>query len=70
MPEPIEQEKKKMSFCATLGAICWSFVGLRRRSDYEKDATSLNPVYVIIAAAIGTAIFIGVLLTVVSFVLK
>ncbi len=70
MSEPIEQEQKKMSFFATLGAVFWSFVGLRRRSDYEKDVTGLNPVYVIVAALIGVAIFIGVLLLIVSMVLK
>jgi hypothetical protein len=70
MNEPIKPEQKKMSFLATLGAVFWSFVGLRRRADYEKDATALNPVYVVIAALIGVAIFIGLLLTVVSLVLK
>lgn len=69
MSEPAEQPKK-MSFLATLGAVFWSFVGLRRRSDYEKDVTGLNPVYVIIAGLIGVAIFIGILLAVVSLVLK
>lgn len=69
MPEPIEKQKK-MSFLATLGAVFWSFVGLRRRSDYEKDATGLNPVYVVIAALVGVAIFIALLLTAVSFALK
>ncbi len=70
MTEPIKKETKKTSFLATLGAIFWSFIGLRRNSDYEKDVTGLNPVYVIIAALLGVAIFIAVLLTVVSLVLK
>ncbi|ABR91747.1 Uncharacterized conserved protein [Janthinobacterium sp. Marseille] len=59
-----------MSFFATMGAIFWSFIGLRRRSDYEKDVTGLNPFYVLIAALLGVAIFIGILLAVVSLVLK
>ena len=70
MTEPIKKKTEKTSFLGTLGAVFWSFVGLRRRSDYEKDVTGLNPVYVIIAALLGVAIFIGVLLTVVSLVLK
>lgn len=70
MLEPDQQKQQKKSFLATLGAVFWSFIGLRRRSDYETDVTGLNPVYVIIAAIIGAAIFIGVLLTVVSLVLK
>jgi hypothetical protein len=70
MTEPVERKQKKMSFFATLAAVFWSFIGLRRRSDYEKDVTGLNPVYVIIAALIGVAIFIGLLLTIVKLVLK
>ena len=70
MSEPINQEKKKTSFLATMGAIFWSFIGLRRRSDYENDVTGLNPFYVLIAALIGLGIFIAILLTAVSFALK
>ena len=32
------------SFLATLGAVFWSFVGLRRKKDYDNDVTGLNPV--------------------------
>jgi hypothetical protein len=70
MPEPSKRKSEKLSFLETMGAIFWSFIGLRRRSDYERDATGLNPLYVLIAALIGVAIFIGILLTVVSLVLK
>ena len=70
MTEPKQDKHKKMSFFATMGAVFWSFIGLRRHTDYEKDVTGLNPVYVIVGAFVGVAIFIGVLLTVVHFVLK
>ncbi|WP_151633252.1 DUF2970 domain-containing protein [Noviherbaspirillum aerium] len=59
----------KRSFLNTMIAIAWSFIGLRRRKDFEEDAAGgLNPVYVIAAGLIGTAIFIGILLAVVSAV--
>lgn len=75
MSEADEQSKatgghKKLSFLETLGAVFWSFIGLRRRSDYERDVTGLNPVYVILAAFVGVAIFIGLILLAVSFALK
>jgi hypothetical protein len=63
-PKPVRQT----SFWATLAAVFWSFVGLRSRKDYEKDVTGLNPVYVIIAGLLGTAIVIGILLTIVKMV--
>lgn len=65
-----EAPPRKLSFLETLGAVFWSFIGLRRRSDYERDVTGLNPVYVIVAALVGVAIFIALLLLAVSFALK
>jgi hypothetical protein len=50
-------------------AVAWSFFGVRRSADYEKDVSRLNPVHVVIAAVVGVAIFIGVLLVLVNWVL-
>lgn len=57
---------RKASFGATMKAVFWSFFGIRKRSDYEKDSASLNPVHVIIAGLIGAAIFIGILVLLVK----
>ena len=54
--------ERKASFWSTMKAVFWSFFGIRKRSDYEKDAASLNPLHVIIAGLIGAALFIGVLI--------
>lgn len=70
MSEPSKKTHEKTSFLATMRAILWSFIGLRRHSDYEKDVTGLNPFYVLIAALIGVSLFIGILLLVVSLALK
>ncbi|MEW6763599.1 MAG: DUF2970 domain-containing protein [Pseudomonadota bacterium] len=48
-------------------AVFWSFFGVRKRSDYEKDAANLNPVHVIIAGLIGAVIFIGLIMLAVRF---
>jgi hypothetical protein len=63
-----DMKKPQRSFGATLKAIFWSFFGVRKRSEYEKDAEELNPLYVIIAALIGALIFIGTLLIIVKSV--
>ncbi|NHZ78426.1 DUF2970 domain-containing protein [Massilia sp. CCM 8695] len=55
------------SFFSTLAAIAWSFVGLRRKSDFDRDVTALNPAYVIMAGLIGVALLIATLLGVVAF---
>ncbi|HEX8613013.1 MAG TPA: DUF2970 domain-containing protein [Telluria sp.] len=58
---------RKASFGATMKAVFWSFLGIRKRSDYEKDSASLNPVHVVIAGLIGVMLFIGVLIALVKF---
>jgi hypothetical protein len=62
-----EPGQRKASFAATMRAVFWSFFGVRKRKDYESDAANLNPVHVIIAALIGVAVFIGILIAVVRF---
>jgi hypothetical protein len=58
------------TFLQTIKAVLWSFIGIRKRSDYERDAAQLNPVHVIIAAVIGVLVFIFVLLMIVRSVVK
>lgn len=53
--------KAKASFGASMKAVFWSFLGIRKRSDYEQDSASLNPLHVVIAGLIGAALFIGAL---------
>jgi hypothetical protein len=60
--------KRKVSFGATLKAVFWSFFGVRKKSDYEKDAAQLNPVHVIIAGLIGAVLFILLLVVIVKIV--
>ena len=58
--------KRKGTFGATMKAVFWSFFGVRKGRDYARDAANLNPVHVIVAALIGVAIFIGVLVLLVK----
>jgi len=57
-----------MSFAATVKAVLWSFFGVRKKSDYEKDTAQLNPVHVIIAGVIAAMIFVATLVIVVRLV--
>ena len=62
---PRDEPRRQAGFGATMRAVFWSFFGVRKRRDYEHDAAHLNPVYLIVAALIGVAVFIGVLMLVV-----
>ena len=59
---------RKSSFAQSMRAVFWSFFGVRKRRDLEADASQLNPLHVIAAALICTAILIGVLILVVHAV--
>jgi Protein of unknown function (DUF2970) len=52
----------------TLRAVAWSFFGVRRGADYERDVQRLNPVHVVIAGVLGAAVFVGVLVLLVQWV--
>lgn len=68
MTAPVVQ--RKGSFIRTMKAVAWSFFGVRKGTDYEKDVNQLNPVHVVIAAVIGAVLFIIVLLLLVNWVLS
>lgn len=71
MPDDDKRDvPRKASFGRTAKAVMWSFFGVRKRSDYEKDAEQLNPVHVIIAALIGALLFVLVLIVIVKSVVK
>lgn len=59
--------RKKASFLRLVTAVLWSFFGVRKRRDLEADA-QLNPLHLIVAGLIGAALFVGVLLVIVHWV--
>ena len=60
---------RPVSFLQTMRAVAWSFFGVRRGKDYEKDVAQLNPVHVIIAGVIGALLFVLVLVLLVQYVI-
>ncbi|KQW91475.1 MULTISPECIES: DUF2970 domain-containing protein [Telluria group] len=66
----MEEKKQTASFMYSMKAVIWSFFGLRRKKDFDQDGARLNPFHVIIAALIGVALFIGLLITIVKFVVS
>ncbi len=61
---------RKGSFLQTMRAVAWSFFGVRKSVDYEKDVSQLNPVHVVIAGVFVALVLIAVLATVVNWVLS
>jgi hypothetical protein len=61
--------RRKLSFLQTLRAVAWSFFGVRKAADLEKDVNQLNPIHVVIAGVIGALVLVAVLATLVNWVL-
>ena len=61
--------RRKGSFVQTMKAVGWSFFGVRKAADYERDVSQLNPVHVIVAGVLGAALFVVVLVVLVNWVI-
>ena len=58
-----------MSFWQTVKAVMWSFIGIRKRSELERDLSGrLNPFAVIAVAFVLVALFVAGLITLVHLV--
>jgi hypothetical protein len=49
--------------------VLWSFFGVRKGRDHERDMASLNPVHVIITGVLAGALFVLSLVVLVQFIL-
>lgn len=63
-------EDKKGSHLHAAKAVFWAFLGVRRQQDYDADAEGLRPVQVIITGLISAAIFVGVLVVLVKYLVS
>lgn len=68
--DEVKKPQQQASFLYSMKAVFWSFLGLRRKSDFDADSAKLNPVHVIIAGLIGVALFITLLISIVKFVVS
>jgi amino acid transporter len=59
---------QKGSLLRTVKAVGWSFLGIRRSSDYQDDLRKLNPLHIVAAALVGAALFVGALVLLVHWV--
>lgn len=61
-------ELKKASLWQVIKAVFWSFAGIRKKSDLEKDAEMIQPSQVVIGGLIGGLVFVVSVLLLVKWV--
>ena len=59
-----------MNLVRTFKAVAWSFFGVRKNSEYERDIAELKPQHVIVAGVISAALFVLVLVLIVKWVIS
>jgi hypothetical protein len=64
-----EAVRRKGSLGRTLLAVVWSFFGVRKSKDLERDVGELNPLHVVIAGVIVAALFVVALIVLVNWVI-
>lgn len=47
------------SLLHTAKAVAWSFLGIRKNSEYRNDLARLNPLHVVLAALVAVALLVG-----------
>jgi hypothetical protein len=67
-PQPPSGANRNAGFAQVIGAVFWSFFGIRRKAAGERDMVTIKPLHVIIAGLLGAAIFIFVLIVLVKIV--
>ena len=58
------------AFLSTLKAGLWSFLGIRKNSEYQNDLQKLNPVHIVITAIVLVMLMIAGLIGLVNFVVS
>ena len=61
---------RKGSFLQTMGAVAWSFFGVRKSADQANDMSQLNPIHVVIGGVVGALVLIALLAMLVNWVLS
>ena len=64
------ERRKVLSLRRTLLAVLWSFFGVRKAKDLERDASELNPLHVVIAGVVVAALFVAALFLLVQWVIR
>jgi hypothetical protein len=62
--------RRKASLLRTLLAVVWSFLGIRKSKDLERDVSELNPLHLVVAGILVAALFVGALIALVNWVIK
>lgn len=68
MTEPVPLHRRKGSILATVRAVLWGFLGVRRNADYQQDIARLNPIHIMVVGVVMAILFVVGLIFLVNWV--
>ena len=60
--------RRKGSIVATVKAVLWGFLGVRRNADYQSDIAKLNPIHILVVGVVMALLFVAGLILLVNWV--
>ena len=70
MSDSLQPHQRPASLLRTVKAVLWSFIGLRSRSEFNKDVAQLNPIHIIVVGLVLALVFVLGLLALVNWVVQ
>ena len=70
MQELKQAAARRPNLLQTVSAVLWSFFGVRKGRDHDRDMAQLNPVYVVITGVVLGVLFVLTLLMIVKNVIN
>jgi len=64
----LSQTPRRASLWSTVRAVLWGFLGVRRRSDFQQDVATLNPLHLMVAGVVMALLFVLGLILLVNWV--
>lgn len=69
-PEGPPPAPRAASFLQVLGAVFWSFLGIRKRAAGERDMVTIKPLHVIVAGLLAAATMVGAVVLLVTAITR
>ena len=69
-PPPAPTQPKPATLPQVMGAVFWSFFGVRRGAHMQRDAVTVKPLQVIVIGVVFAAILVFALLALVRVILR
>lgn len=64
----MNEGSKASSFWRSVIAVMWSFLGIRKSSEFQKDVANITPLHVVVVGLVGGLLFVIGLVVVVNLV--